>query len=574
MRWTESPVNSARAASLARKLGVSAPVGRLLWRLGIRNDEQARRFLQPRLRDLDDPFHLAHMRAAVDRVRLAMARQEQITIFGDYDVDGITSCVLLVTILEVFGIRPRYLVPRRLTEGYGLSEAALDRLLEDDPRPDLLIAVDCGTNSRTEIARLRAEGIDVLILDHHTSQDDLPVDAVLVNPHVFDGEDQPWSQLSAVGIVFKFVHALLKDLRDDGDELAHRVQIKDYLELVALGTVADLVPLTQENRILAWHGLRRLCETQRPGLNALIEVAGMTLGDEVTPFDISFRLGPRLNASGRLDDATLPIDMLLGDDWTLCRQTASQLDEFNRERQRIEREIAEEAETLVEEQFRDHPGLVLHGDDWHPGVVGIVASRMVQKYHRPCIVLGSEGEFARGSGRSVHGVNLVAALSPCEHLLDNWGGHPMAVGVSLNQQHLDAFQEAFAASISKLTAGRMPEPEIEIAAWLEPAEVDERLLHELGALQPFGQANPEPIFGLAGVVLRAAPSLFGKGHFRFRLPGAGADHTVWVIGWRQADRLPPTGVALDLAVRLAWNDWNGARTVRATLVHWRPSERH
>lgn len=569
MRWNCPPVNEAEVAGLAARLGISVPAATILNRLGLQTAEAAEAFLDPKLRSLADPFLVANMGKAVERVRLAMEREEKVVVFGDYDVDGITSTAFLVSILNSFGVYPRFIVPRRLEEGYGLSLTAVERVLEGGV-PGLLIAVDCGTSSVREVAYLRERGVDVLILDHHTSKSGLPADCIIVNPHVFDEETAPWRHLCTVGLVFKFVHGFLKQLRDEGDDLAAQIQLKDYLDFVALGTVADLVPLRDENRILARSGLLRLRETARPGLNALYEVSRIKLGEPITPWDIAFRLGPRINASGRLADAAVPIEMLLSEDYGHCLNSARQLDDFNRERQDIERQITQQAEEMIEAEQGNAPGYVLFHPDWHPGVVGIVASRVVQKYHRPALVFGSEGDMAKGSGRSVNGLNLVEVLTPCADLLEHWGGHPMAVGIALKQGSVDGLREAFCASLQRKYADHQVEPSLEISCWLRAQDVGNRLLGELDRLGPFGQGNPEPVFGIRGVTLRQPPQAFGQGHVRFFMettPG----NTISVVAWKMAETAPPVGKALDFAARLNWNAYNDRRYPQLTLIDWRES---
>jgi len=566
MRWVNPPINEHTVQEFSRSLGLSRPASRLLSQLGLPDAEAARRFLDPRLANLEDPFRITHMEQAVDRLLLALRRNERILVFGDYDVDGVTSTTLLVSTLHRFAATPHYVVPLRLEEGYGLSRDAIERALSEF-QPQLFIAVDCGTSSRDSVALLRERGIEVIILDHHTSKEALPADCILVNPHVHDPEDAPWRFLCSVGLVFKFVHGLIKKLRDNDDQLAHEFKLKDELDLVALGTISDLVPLTGENRILARAGLEKIRTTSRIGLCALLEVGGMRLGEEVSPFDISFRLGPRINASGRLANAASTIDMFLSTDWARCRATARALDDFNRSRQDIERAITAEADAMVEAAWSNAPGLILYAEHWHPGVVGIVASRISQKYHRPTIILGREGAIAKGSGRSAGGVDLVEVLKPCSPLIDKWGGHPMAVGVSVDPANIDALREQFSAAVLGHMGGSLPEKEVRISSWIEPDELDTRLLNELDALAPFGPGNPDPVFALRGARLRAVET-FGRAHVRARIAGANGD-SISLVAWNGSANPPPADQPVDLAFRFGWNVWNGTRTPRATLIDWR-----
>lgn len=572
MRWTHAALPADAIGALSREAGVSLVVAELLLRAGLADAETATKFLQPALANLTDPFLLRNLAAAATRLRRAIAGQEPVVVLGDYDVDGVSSTALLVGVLRRFGLSPRFVVPRRGDDGYGLSRSAIDRALEQG-KPAVFVALDCGTNSHAEVDYLCGQGIDVIVIDHHQSKENPLGRGILVNPHIdTEGsvDDVAWRNLCTVGLVFKLAHGLLKQLRAEHHPVALRMKLREELDLVALGTVADLVPLRGENRILARHGLRMLRDTRRPGLRALMDVAGMRPAHGMLPVDISFRLGPRINASGRLADAALSVELLLSDDAEFCRATAEQLDRFNRERQEIERKITEEAEQIVERDFADAQGVVLYGETWHPGVVGIVAGRISRKYNRPCVVLGNDGELAKGSGRSVDGINLVEVLGHCREHLASWGGHPMAVGISLEKDRLTDFRGCFAAAVRAHVGGDIAERHLEIASWLEVANIRESLMDELEHLHPFGQGNPEPVFGLRGVVLRQPPEIFKALHFRFwvenglrRLHG---------VAWKQAHHLPPVGEPIDLAVELAWNHFNNHRYLQVELIDWRPAQ--
>ncbi len=564
MRWQHTPVDASARDRLAQTLGVRPRLAEVLIKRDLAAPASAKAFLEPLLSKLEDPFAITHLKEAATRLVEALSRREEILVFGDYDVDGVTSTALLVNILRRFGLTPHYLVPRRLEEGYGLSMNAITRALEEF-NPRLFIAVDCGTNSVEEVARLRARGIDVIIIDHHTGKHELP-DATLINPHIFDAPSSPWANLCTVGLVFKLAHGLLKLLRDQGDPVAHQIDIKESLDLVAAGTIADMVPLKGENRILARAGLERLPNTRRLGLSALFEVAGMSLGERVLPYDISFRLGPRINASGRLADAALPIQMLLSRDPDFCRKAALQLDEYNRERQEIEKAIYEEALQQIDPSSFGH---ILYNPNWHSGVVGVVASRLTHELNRPSIVLGGEGALAKGSGRSIEGVNLVEVLTPCKELLKSWGGHPMAVGVSLEPQNLPAFRKAFDAAIRERLHGVEPERTLEITAYLSPEEITPAFLDDIEKLFPYGIENPTPIFALKNMT-PATVEVFSERHFRFQLPVPSAGpRGLWGVAWNKAATLPPAGKPLDIAFELGWNLYKGRRYLQATLIDWK-----
>jgi single-stranded-DNA-specific exonuclease len=568
MQWIRPSFNSGLASHIARQFGISEVVGGLLANRGLTEHEQISSFLNPRLQSLNDPLQLTHMPAAVDRVELALQRQESILIFGDYDVDGVTSTVFLTHFLRQFGLSPSYVVPKRLEEGYGLSIESLKRALSNG-KPDLLIAVDCGTGSVKEVAWLREQGVSVIVLDHHTSKEALPEDCILVNPHVDDEDAVPWKNLCSVGLVFKFCHAFLKVMRNKGDHLAERTDLREYLDLVAMGTVADLVLLKGENRILVKHGLDRLRKCRRPGVCALMEVAGISLGEEISPFDIGFKIGPRINASGRLDDASLPIDLLLNDDWTDCHKTARMLDSFNKDRQDIERSITEQAEAQVEHQFGDDLGLMLHAAEWHAGVVGIVASRISRKFNRPALVLGSDGDgMIKGSGRSIEGVALVEVLKDCNDHITQWGGHPMAIGLTTREDQLEELRTAFNNALQSNFPNGLPEPAIRIDALLDASDLNESLLEELSCLRPYGQGNPEPVFAVEGVSLANVVPL-GKDHLRLNLVRGANNAPIDGVAWGMASNAPPVGVPVDLLIRYHWHTWKGRRSRRITLLDWR-----
>jgi len=569
MRWTYTPPSAAEVEALSSVANVSRVLAELLLRHNLREREATKQFLQPSLSSVEDPFGVPNLEAAAVRLRRAIEQCEQVVVLGDYDVDGVSSTALLVGILRRFGLQPRFVVPRRAEDGYGLSRSAIDRALEDGV-PSLFVALDCGTNSHDEVAFLIEQGIDVIVIDHHRTKERALEKGILVNPHLqVDAGllSEEYRNLCTVGLVFKLAHGLLKLLRNDGHPIAHEIRLRDELDLVALGTVADLVPLLGENRTLSKHGLRILETTTRPGLRALMEVAGVRPGQEITPIDISFRLGPRINASGRLADAALSVELMLSNDTAFSAEIARQLDDYNRERQDIERLITEEAERMIETRYADARGIVLYSENWHPGVVGIVAGRVTRKYNRPCVVLGNDGGLAKGSGRSVNGINLVDVLAACADYLESWGGHPMAVGVAVEKSKLEIFGEIFARTVQE-HAGEITEAELEISAWLDPDQIDEQFMADLELLHPFGQGNPEPVFGIRGVVLRQPPIVFKGQHFRFQFASA-SGRRLHGVAWKMADKLPPVLQPVDLAVKLTWNHFNGRKLLQLELIDWR-----
>ncbi len=568
MRWIEPPNLSPQAdAAAAVAAGIPPALAAILAARGLTTKVEVEQFLQPRLRDVSDPFAVAGMEAVVDRIRRAIADGESILIIGDYDVDGVTSTALLLSVLLRFTTGVRAIVPRRLEEGYGLSVDVLERGLAEQPT-DLVIAIDCGTNSLAEADWLRQRNADLVVIDHHQPGEESLLNHVpLVNPHACESAGQPWFHLCSVGLAFKVAHGLVKRLRAEGNAAAEGVLLRDYLDLVAMGTVADLVPLVGENRIMVYHGLRELARRNRPGVAALMEVAGVDRRSAIGPIDVSFRLAPRINAGGRLADAALPLQLLLADDDGVCRDLAAQLDAMNRERQEIERGICRVAEERVR-GMDGRVGVVLYDADWHTGVVGIVAGKLARAFQRPCIVLGREGNTIKGSGRSFGGVNLVDALNRCSEHLDTWGGHPMAVGVTAIEDRIALFADAFDVAIRDLCNGSLPEAELKLAAWVGVEDLCDDFFDAVARLGPFGQGNPEPIFAVRGAIMADPPTVFGSGNFRFQLarPVGG---NLSGIAWRMADAVPPANIPVDIAFRARWNEWNGRKTPQLELIDWR-----
>ena len=406
------------------------------------------------------------------------------------------------------------------------------------------------------------------MVDHHQVKDHKPEDCIFVNPHAQDDPNEPWRHLCTAGLVFKLLHGLLKRRRQRGDPRVESIQLKDYLDLVAMGTLADLVPQVGENRLLSWYGLQHLRANGRMGVRALAEVSGLEVGQQISGGDIAFKLGPRINASGRLADASLPIDLLLCQDARVCKDLAQQLDAMNRERQAIERTVAQQAEAQVLERFMEEPGIVLFDPNWHSGVVGIVASRMSRRFHKPCVVLGADGEMARGSGRSLPSVDLVRIFQLCSEQLEHWGGHPMAAGLSLSIEQVPVFTNCFLQALREIHPRGLPEPTLALSAWIQLEDLSVEFLQQMERLQPYGQANPEPLFGLRSVVLDQSPSPFGAGNFRFNLPmGSKSGEYCPVL---LADGLSASSGAANRLCHTFWMELlEGKEMAQVTLVDWR-----
>ena len=560
LRWIlPPPPDDTLIRALCAELHVPRSVAELLVRRGFSAPEDAARFLDPRLKSLSDPFLLPQMEAAVERILAAVDRGERIALYGDYDVDGVTSLTLLARVLRALGAQPECFLPSRVDEGYGLSAEGVARCVAT-LRPQLLIAVDCGTASVAEIARLRTDGIDTIVIDHHECQAALPECVALVNPKL--GAD--FHDLCSVGLVFKTAHALLKRRPVAGFDL------REHLDLVALGTVADLVPIRGENRVLVKSGLAQLAKTRWPGLKALIEVSGLRA--PFSPGDIGFGLGPRLNAAGRLGTAAEALELLLTADPARAHQLAAALDAQNRERRAVEDAVLTQAEAQLAEWFdpaRD-AAIVVGASGWHPGVVGIVASRIQKRHHRPTLVIGfDEAGIGKGSGRSIEGLPLVAALAQCGHLLEKHGGHDMAAGLTIRQARFDEFRDAFrACALGRLTAEQL-QPRIRLDGELSLGDIGFELLDHHDALQPFGMGAPQPVFIARDIRLAAEPRVMKEKHYSLILrQGRAEQRAVWFGG--VATALPP--MPWDVAFQVERNEWNGRVTPQVQIKAVRTSE--
>ncbi|MGD1084512.1 MAG: single-stranded-DNA-specific exonuclease RecJ [Verrucomicrobiota bacterium] len=563
----EPPLDGC-AATLASALGVSPLLAQCLANRGITEPEKAARFLRPRLKDLSDPMLLPNMAAAVDRLLLARQRGEALVIFADYDVDGVTSAALLLETLGALGWSAEYYLPRRLDEGYGLTRDAAEHCLQKYP-VKLLLAVDCGSTSVDTIAWLGQKGTAVIVLDHHQVSAPPPPAVALVNPRLA-GPPGAETEFCSAGLAFKLAHALLKRLRDAGEPAAAKLDLRQHLDLVALGTIADLVPLTGENRIFARAGLERLTTTQRPGLLAL--KAAAQCPSPIGSYEVAFQLAPRLNAAGRLEDAEESLRLLLARDAAAAAPLARGLDARNRQRQQIERDIAEEVMAAVLARFdRKKDFAIVEGcASWHIGVVGIVASRVVKRFHRPAVILGGDGEMWRGSGRSIKGFDLAAALRSCDDLLARHGGHSMAAGVTAQPAQVDPFRRRLNELARLSLKPEDLEPCLKLDGQVAGADLTLARVEELEALAPTGQGNPPAQWMTGGLAHQRPPRRMGREnqHVKFYLTdGRAALEAVW---WNCGDAPMPEG-RFDLAFTPAINEYQGARAVQLRVLDWRES---
>ena len=558
-RWVIAKPEPALAQALAGELHLAVPLAQVLINRGQGDADQASQFLQPQLRQLGDPFDLPDMSAAVDRILAAIERKERITIYGDYDVDGVTSSALLQFVLRVAGAVVTNFLPHRMDEGYGLTQDGIARCWKEH-QPQLLLAVDCGTSSVLEIADLKKRKVDTVVLDHHEPAEQLPDCVALVNPKRATSGDAAYKYLASVGLAFKLAHALLKRDR----QLSGQIDLRDHLDLVAVGTVADVVPLIEENRILVKAGLERLPHTQRIGLRALMDVASVP--DEVSPYHIGFRIAPRLNAAGRLADAMAALELLLTTDASRAKELAILLDNHNAERQRIEERVVDEAMAMARAQERDRV-LVLARDGWHVGVIGIVASRVQQEFYKPTVVIGIEDKLGKGSCRSVTGFSIVDALRHCAPLLERFGGHEMAAGLSVKAANIDPLRQQLNEFAAKALKEDDLHQRVKIDAVVTLDDLDADFFEQLARFEPCGPENPTPVFAVEGVQLRGAPRVVGKNHLRFNVTDG--DTTAQAIWWGRGDFELPQG-KFDVAFTPELNEFRGVENVQLKVKDVRP----
>ena len=565
-RWMTPDADAARVGDLAGALALPAPIVRALLHRGLGDAAAIDRYLRPRLSDLGDPFALPDMAPAVDRVWRAIDAGERIVVHGDYDVDGVAATALLTRALRGLGADAQSFLPRRMDDGYGLQEDTVDRCVTE-LGARLLVTVDSGTNADAAVRRAAAQGVDAVVTDHHEPHGALAPAVAVVNPR--RAPDAPWSDLAGVSVAFKLAHALVKRGRDAGRPAAAALDLRGDLPLVALGTIADIVPLRRENRILARFGLDEMTRAPSAGLSALIAKAGVR-----PPIDgehVGYYLGPRLNAAGRLGTAEASLELLLTEDPARARALAEELDRANRERQDVENGILAEAVAQVEAAFRPERdyAIVAAARGWHPGVIGIVASRLVSRFRRPAVVIALDGAGGgRGSCRSVPDLNLVESLAECEAHLRRFGGHAMAAGLEIEEADVGAFREALNAVAARRLAGIDLRPVETIDAWISLNEADESLLGHIDAMRPFGCGNPAPVWATSGARLLRPPRVVGTRHLKLCVATAGSP--IEAIAFGMAGRAIPEG-PIDIAFRLQRNTFNGATRLQLNVRDLRAS---
>src|SRR5437588_2952552 len=553
-RWIVRPPDETRASELAAALGVSPVVSGLLVARGHHDVGSAQSFLKPSLDQLHDPFLMRGMSDAVGRLLRAIDNRDPILIYGDYDVDGTTGTAVLLRAFRMLGATAGYHVPHRFTEGYGIQQAALEKAVSEGYK--LVVSVDCGIRAHEPLHWARANGLDVIITDHHLPDDDegSPPALAVLNPNQH-GCDYPDKNLAGVGVAFKLVHALF---RARGRELV----VPGFLKMVAIGTVADVAKLVGENRAIVALGLSDLPNAVNYGLRALIDIAGCGDGAEMNAYDLGFRIGPRINAAGRMDAAKAVVELFNATDREEARRLAEHLDTRNRERMEAQREIfnraVEEFETGEHREYQTHAA-VIAGDNWHRGVIGLAASKIAERLHRPCVVISLEGDIGHGSARSIEAYHLFDGLTTCRDLLEKFGGHSHAAGLSIRRDRIGEFRRRLNDHAASCLTEDDLTPFVAIDALVEAKDLGFKLSQDLRTLEPFGAGNPRPVFVSRGFRIMSEPQIIKEQHLKLRVSGEDNRpmEAIWWRGVEEVDAMPQANQRVDLAYELEANRWQG-----------------
>ncbi len=556
--WTIKKENPKLRERISKNLGISPLTAQLLINRGIGNEAEANLFLNSTLFDLPSPYLMKGMDKAVERIKRAIEKKEKIAIYGDYDVDGVTSTALFYTFLKGLGADVIFYNPDRMKEGYGVNIEAVKRLAEGGVT--LFISGDCGITAVKEVEEAKRLGADFIVTDHHKPPEELPDAVSILNPQLSDCK-YPGKTIAGVGVMFNLAVALRRALREDGFFSNGEPNLADYLDLVALGTVADCAPLMDVNRIFVKEGIKRMENPKRTGLLALKEASSIT--GAVNTFDLGFKLGPRINASGRMSTAGKAVELFITDDIRSARDIAKALSRENSERQNIEGGILDEAVRQIESEpgILDAKSIVLASPDWHPGIIGIVASRIVERYEKPAILIAIGGNgIGKGSGRSVEGINIYSALSECRELFEQFGGHEQAAGLSIKAEKIDEFRAMFERAISG--SGHAYVPRLDIDGEAEFQELTDALLTEFGMLEPFGIGNPEPVL-IARSVEVLSQRIFKDKHLGLKLKqGTKSLDAIWF----NAGGVTELPDRIDLAFTPEFNKWNGKKDIRLRVL--------
>jgi single-stranded-DNA-specific exonuclease len=566
-RWILREADEDCVSRLSQALQVNTLIARLLAHRGLTEPESARRFLSSSLRsDLPSPFLMTGMELAAERLASAVTRGELVCVWGDYDVDGTTGTAALICFLREIGCNAIYYIPHRIDEGYGLNVEGIRQLHTRGVR--VVVSVDCGVSNYTEIELAQSLGIDVVVVDHHQPPELLPPALAILNPHQTSCSF-PDKGLCGAGLAFYLVIGLRAKLRDAGWFGGAEVpDIRRCLDVVTLGTIADMVPLRGVNRVLSRRGLEVLGGSTRPGILALKQVAGVAAG-EITAGQVGFRLGPRINAAGRMDAALKVVEMLTTDSADEALRIAQELDGHNRDRQATEAKVLRAAMEKAGAEIGDRYSLVLGEEGWHPGVLGIVAARIVERFYRPTVVVGFHEGVGKGSARGIRGFHMVEAFRGCADLLEKFGGHEYAAGLTIRQEKFSSFAERFEEMARQSLAPEHLTPVIDVDAELDFSQIGVELLRQIGELEPFGIGNPEPVFMTRGVEICERKGINGGSRFKLRHAG----RTFGAVAFGLEERWPETFPSkIDIVYRLNENEWNGTYAVELRLVDGRATD--
>ena len=568
-KWTYTPTSESEedaAQTLAHKLNIAPVLARLLLRRGITTESAAKRFFRPQLTDLINPFLMKDMDLAVDRLNDAIGRKERILVYGDYDVDGCTAVALVYKFLQQFYSNIDYYIPDRYDEGYGISEKSINHAHETGV--SLIIILDCGIKAIKEIAYAKSLGIDFIICDHHVPDETLPDAVAILNPKRND-DSYPFKHLCGCGVGFKFMQGFA---RSNGIPFS---QLQPTLDLCAISVAADLVPIEGENRILAYHGLRQMNQAPSTGLKAIIEICGMT-GRQVTMSDITFKIGPRINASGRMENGRESVDLLVEKDYDRALKIADNINDYNEQRKDIDKQMTDEAnQTVARLESQQHStSIVLYDENWKKGVIGIVASRLTEIYFRPTIVITRDGDLATGSARSVAGFDIYAAIKSCRDLLMNFGGHTYACGLTLKWSDVKKFQERFQEYVDNHIMPEQTEPTLNIDAYIEFKDITKKLHSDLRKFAPFGPGNPKPVFATEDVYDFGTSKVVGRQqeHIKLELVDSRSNNIMNGIAFGQsaAARYIKSRRSFDIAYTIEDNIFrHGASQLQIEDIHKR-----
>ncbi|MBN1948962.1 MAG: single-stranded-DNA-specific exonuclease RecJ [Candidatus Cloacimonetes bacterium] len=562
-RWRmEEPLTAEQEEQkklIASDIKCPEMIAEMLVRKQLTDIENINKFFNPKLDDVFDPFLFKDMDLAADRIVTAIRKMENITIYGDYDVDGTTSTALLYLGLRKINAIVDYYIPHRMIDGYGLSLSGIDQIVENGTK--LIISVDCGINAIDEVKQINQLGIDIIVTDHHNPKDNIPEAYAIINPRISEC-NYPFKELAGVGVAYKLLMAVYNRMGVDSQDY-----IDKYVDLVALGTIADIVPLISENRIFASIGLERLVKKQNIGLNALINLAGLSQ-KELNSADIVFGIAPRINAAGRMGSALRAVELMVATEEEKSMELAEIIERENSLRQQIDQKTFQEACEIIEKKYHnlDETGcIVISSDDWHPGVIGIVASKLVEKYYRPTIMITFKDGIGSGSGRSISGFDLFEALTSVEENLETFGGHKYAAGLSILSEYLDMFENRLNKYVLEHLSKDELIPPLTVENKLELYEINEHLLEWLNKFAPFGPGNLRPTFYTEKVMIVGFPYNVGKNHLKLKVMKDGC--VLDLIGFNLGDFLPflKKGSVIDIAYSLEFNTWQGRTTIQGKL---------